>query len=448
MDSDKVNEKRNRTMSFKVLKSQVESKEENVMRLAQITPEDVANGDNGLDGLQLHIDQLKLAHNDFITHSTSLSEQLIKMSANAQANEVRTQRREVRKEVNEFIKLANPFFRDNDQLSVSNVELASVFSENLMENMQEGTIDKNDKVDQYVKDTLAQPKPDGPFEESNLDTSQSAACLIRRGLSKSLSNVNFQGNQSFELTPSLTSGNGGGAAIVSLSQNNSPPPNSVPPVHLNNVSWPTAHPPTSALQLPPNISSTQGAPSLNVQQSQPIVTTTIQPSYVTAGAPNTPQYYLTTPPGYPPPCYPITTPPGYAPIVINPNNTQTNYPFNYQSMPNQNPGPVGAPYQSYQASNSDLTKHLLTQNLLKDSIEPFDGASHKFHTWKQQITAKIAPLSLSPVEMLHVMKSNSAKTPRSLIENKISSTVHFTTSTVEDMWNSLLRMDGISGGLA
>ena len=65
MDSSNIlNEKRNRTMSFKVLKSQVEAKEENVMRLAQTTPEDIVNSRDGLDGLRSHIDQLKLAHND------------------------------------------------------------------------------------------------------------------------------------------------------------------------------------------------------------------------------------------------------------------------------------------------------------------------------------------------------------------------------------------------
>ena len=74
MDSSNIlNEKRNRTMSFKVLKSQVEAKEENVMRLAQTTPEDIVNGRDGLDRLRSHIDQLKLAHNDYIAHSSSLS---------------------------------------------------------------------------------------------------------------------------------------------------------------------------------------------------------------------------------------------------------------------------------------------------------------------------------------------------------------------------------------
>ena len=443
MDSSNIlNEKRNRTMSFKVLKSQVEAKEENVMRLAQATPEDIVNGRDGLDGLRSHVDQLKLAHNDYISHSSSLSEQLIKMSAYAQANEVRTQRSQARKEVSEFIKLANPLFRDYDQQSVSNIDLESVLSENMATNARQD-IETTDQVDLYLTDALSQPKPDKPFEEPNMNTSQSAACLIRSGLAKSLSNLQIQGTQNFELTPSLTLGGAGGTVVLSPTQNRSPPQSSAPPIHPNSSSRSIGHPPTSAMQQPQNTSSTL-APAPNVQQCRPIVSTTTQASCVTAGVTSAPQYYLTAPapvgyppPGYPPPGYPITAAPGYAPTMITPNNIQANYPINYQSMPNQNPGHLGAQYQSYQPSNSDLTKHLLTQNLLRDSIEPFDGASFKFHTWKQQILAKIAPLSLSPVEVLHVMKSNAAKTPRSLIQNKISSTVHFTTSTVEDMWDSL-----------
>ena len=411
MDTNLIlNTKRVSKMAHNTLSAQVDHKEEMLLRLAQISPNDVPGG---IPGLRSHIQKLKAAHQSFIDDSTSLSQQLLRMGAKAQTDEVRTQRRKAREEVHEFISIANDIFKDAEEGSVSNVDVMSVYSHRSAPAFHGNTpgVEARNTVENFLKHVITQPPPSEPFErlqDNNVLPFDPSQTTVAAGISPAntsqttvaagISSVNTSqttiaagiktSNSSQPLQTTIQTGipnpvAAGGAPIMSLHPSNNPNISTVPPgavPTINNPQWNSPH------MINPIISS-----GVHPQQ-QYFTPYVLMP---TVGSQSNPMI-----------------PPGF-------NVSQGNLPSS--------------------ASNAtlDLTRHLLTKDLLQNVIEPFDGISYKFHTWKEQIQAKIRPLSLTPVESLHVMKSNSAKSARNIIENKIASTLVFTPQTVTDMWEIL-----------
>ena len=159
------------------------------------------------------------------------------------------------------------------------------------------------------------------------------------------------------------------------------------------------------------------------------------------------------------PCHPntynsVTNPlcayPSINSMNVNHSNryvpTTVSFPFN--SYNNYSSG-QHMPYNNVQNirphMNSDpLVKHILSKDLIKSVIEPFDGSPHKYNTWVAQINARIEGLNLSPIEMIHVMESNCNGAPKCCIQNFMSASSIINVETLNSLWQILYERFGSS----
>ena len=428
------------------------------MRLAQQSPDSLVKSDGDLEELKKYMHNLKLKHEEFINSSTSLSNQLINMKSYGQVTEIRTQRAAVRTEVKEFLKMANALLRDNDAQSISNIDSVSVASRRTTTEKSPSAVDDEGKqrvndVENFVEQSVHQPRLTSPFDPLAGDVPSTMPTDVKSHLGRALANAQAAGQQNFSIPPGFVV-----SSVPNCSSSATPASTSNDPGFVSTQGTIT----TPLVTTTVDGSGGQANPQQHVLPPPPPVAFVPSAAGPTAGhvAATAQQYVL--PPILPPgaqvssaaalaassgagPIYSqqhVSQPPiGSVPAATFPTYVHPNYqyhpPYNYAPISYPYPQMTGPLPQYNQPSSADLTKHLLTQDLLKDSIEPFDGTSFKFHTWKQQIQAKVGPLSLSPVEVLHTLKCNSAKTPKTLILNKISSTVVFTQAVVDNMWETL-----------
>ena len=123
------------------------------------------------------------------------------------------------------------------------------------------------------------------------------------------------------------------------------------------------------------------------------------------------------------------------------------------------PSPVGVPsvpdpnlaaLQQLFATNQAMLKHLLTNDLTKDSIQTFDGKSYQFWTWVDQINSKMGAIASSPSEILHIMRSNSKGPPQKLIETYIPSVAASGAAgrnAFDRLWNTLVERYGSTAAI-
>ena len=95
-----------------------------------------------------------------------------------------------------------------------------------------------------------------------------------------------------------------------------------------------------------------------------------------------------------------------------------------------------------------LLKHVLSQDLTRNVIEPFDGTAHKFHTWVAQVNTRIMGLDLSPLEVMHALESNSVGTVKRTIQTFMSSCGALNQDTLNLLWKNLAERYGSSYKIA
>ena len=95
------------------------------------------------------------------------------------------------------------------------------------------------------------------------------------------------------------------------------------------------------------------------------------------------------------------------------------------------------PYQ-----DKSLTNYLLTHEMTKNVIRPFDGTSFQFWSWIEQIRSRIKDLPLSPLEILHILQSNSTGSPNKMIQDYISSSGIIDDNVLQEVWSALVDRYG------
>ena len=89
-------------------------------------------------------------------------------------------------------------------------------------------------------------------------------------------------------------------------------------------------------------------------------------------------------------------------------------------------------------SATDLNSYLLTHEMTKNVVTPFDGTSFKFCSWIEQIQTRIKNLPLSPLEILHILQSNCIGVPNKMIQVYISSSGFVDDSVLQEVWSALI----------
>ena len=135
---------------------------------------------------------------------------------------------------------------------------------------------------------------------------------------------------------------------------------------------------------------------------------------------------------------------GFVPSQWYGNN---NYPV-YSQEPNPllpNPSTSGAfpnieasPFHPAQTSATHiLSKHLLQQDILKNSIGTFDGESCNFWPWIGKVKSYIHDLNLTPLQTLQLLQAHSSKGPNQLITNSLASAGEITPIILQEVWKVL-----------
>ena len=107
--------------------------------------------------------------------------------------------------------------------------------------------------------------------------------------------------------------------------------------------------------------------------------------------------------------------------------------------------PYPYPYQPHPQTNTQfeaLTNHLIEAELVKTSMEKFDGKAHKFQSWWAKLEGHIRNLKLSPQKLLLVLESHVSGEPKRFISNKISSSGQMTMEDVDRLIQEMANRYG------
>ena len=126
------------------------------------------------------------------------------------------------------------------------------------------------------------------------------------------------------------------------------------------------------------------------------------------------------------------------PYSHNQNERQFHHPSNY--LP---------PYLFPQNQHSSfplevMSNHLLEQELMKKSIEPFNGTAHTFWPWIGKLENYIGSLNLNPLKILQLLESYTTGEPQKMITRQLAATGLATMREVNEVWENLIYRYGSS----
>ena len=130
-------------------------------------------------------------------------------------------------------------------------------------------------------------------------------------------------------------------------------------------------------------------------------------------------------------------------LINNPNLPLTlQYPSHRVTPPN----PAPSPHDQYTQLQL-MSNHLLEQELIKKSIEPFDGTPTKFWSWVGQLDSYIGPLNLNPMKTLQLISSYCIGEPQKMISRHLAAVQLVTEQDVTEVWENLSYRFGSSQGI-
>ena len=91
-----------------------------------------------------------------------------------------------------------------------------------------------------------------------------------------------------------------------------------------------------------------------------------------------------------------------------------------------------------------MSNHLLEQELIKKSIEPFDGSPTKYWSWIGQLKSYIGSLNLNPLKTLQLISSYCIGEPQVMISRHLSSVQEVSESDVNEVMENLAQRFGSS----
>lgn len=94
-----------------------------------------------------------------------------------------------------------------------------------------------------------------------------------------------------------------------------------------------------------------------------------------------------------------------------------------------------------------MSNHLLEQDLIKKSIEIFDGTPTRFWSWVGQLESYIGSLNLSPLKALQLISSYCTGEPQKMISRHLSAVQFVTQADVNEVWENLTYRFGSSQGI-
>ena len=126
--------------------------------------------------------------------------------------------------------------------------------------------------------------------------------------------------------------------------------------------------------------------------------------------------------------------------VIHHSATNT-YPY---SIPHSSPFQHQSSFPSspYYNQMQLMSNHQLEQDLIKKSIESFDGIATKFWSWAGQLESYIGSLQLSPLKTLQLISSYCSGEPQEMISRYLDAVHHVTREDVDEVWDSLVHRFG------
>ena len=137
------------------------------------------------------------------------------------------------------------------------------------------------------------------------------------------------------------------------------------------------------------------------------------------------------------------------PLLENANLSSANI----NAVPNHNISqviPQSVPPSSFNQSSFShvLSQQVVAKELFSNSIQKFDGTSYNFWSWIGQIKGRIEGLSLTPLQILHLLETYTTGAPKQMIHNHLVSTGMITNRDVQEVWITLVERYGTSSKIA
>ena len=88
------------------------------------------------------------------------------------------------------------------------------------------------------------------------------------------------------------------------------------------------------------------------------------------------------------------------------------------------------------------SQHLLRQELMRKSEEPFTGEPHKFNSWRMFLLNKMKNIRLDPMDIICILSSNTAGEPHKLVEQFKFAMGRNPQDTLNKIWDALVQKFG------
>lgn len=150
---------------------------------------------------------------------------------------------------------------------------------------------------------------------------------------------------------------------------------------------------------------------------------------------------------------------GVTPVISNPVSHMTpqaqpqsfhDHSGNYTPINNHNyvPPQVSAAQPMENLPLSIMSKHLLTQDLLKGSIKKYEGKPRDFWPWVEKVHSYINSVNFSPFQVAQFLETNTTGEPQRVITNHLASIGGVTADDLKELWDELSDRFGSPGAIS
>jgi len=148
-------------------------------------------------------------------------------------------------------------------------------------------------------------------------------------------------------------------------------------------------------------------------------------------------------------------------VSVPPLGTPFNVSSHFSASPNYNPY-VATNLNQYQSRpalpnlfsgpptgiNNVVADHILKNQLFQKTGEPFDGNPLKYYAWVNAMTYKMNNLNLGPWDVLTVLHENTTGKPKTIIQDAINLGAVDPALTLTNVWNALYDQFGTGARIA
>ena len=183
--------------------------------------------------------------------------------------------------------------------------------------------------------------------------------------------------------------------------------------------------------------------SLSHSAAHPFIPASLLPTSHLSYPPSSLTYYSQTPDSYATPSYLL--PPSVPTLNSVPSSSSYSQITSNPLVSNFNHPPLSIQHEH---GTEALSTFLMTQDVVKRTIEPFDGSPLHFWSWLNKIKDYIRLLKLTPLQVLQLLESHCKGEPRAMISQRLASTGVVAHPDVEDVFQTLERRYGSTQKIA